>query len=77
MKKYTLANKIGTYSAIATATALPAVSFAADLQQPDVSQIVTYIGYAVGAIVAIGSAKLIPAVAMWLYSNLSGMAKRG
>lgn len=77
MKKYTLANKIGTYSAIATATALPAVSFAADLQQPDVSQIVTYIGYAVGAIVAIGSAKLIPAVAMWLYANLSSMAKRG
>lgn len=77
MKKYTFTQKLGTYSAVATATALPAIAFANDLQQPDVSQIVTYIGYAVGAIVAIGSAKLIPSVAMWLYSSLSSMAKRG
>lgn len=77
VSKVTIADKIGTYSAILVAMALPVISFAADLQEPDVSKVTTYIGYAVGAVVAIGSAKLIPAVAMWLYSSLGSMAKRG
>lgn len=59
-------------SAIAIAPA-----FAEDLAQPDTSKIVGYIGYATGAVVAIGSAKLIPAAAIWLYSKLASMVIRG
>lgn len=66
-----LSNKL----AVGAVVALPAVAFAND--QPDVSSIVTYIGYATAAIVAIGAAKLIPAAAMWLYSSLGSMVKRG
>lgn len=61
-----------TLSAIAIAPAL-----ADDLAQPDTSKIVGYIGYATAAVVAIGSAKLIPSAAMWLYSSLGSMVKRG
>lgn len=67
--------KTGNYLALATATAMPVFAFAADA--PDVSAITTYIGYATAAIVAIGTAKMIPAAAMWLYSSLTGMIKRG
>lgn len=75
VKKQNFVKKTGNYLAVGTATVLPAVAFAAD--QPDVSGIVTYIGYATAAIVAIGAAKLIPAAAMWLYSSLGSMVKRG
>lgn len=78
MKYQTLKQKTSSFGnkmAVATAVALPAVAFAND--QPDVSSIVTYIGYATAAIVAIGAAKLIPAAAMWLYSSLGSMVKRG
>lgn len=71
------ASKVGTISAIAVTTMLPAFAMAADLSAPDTSKIVEYIGYATAAIVAIGTAKLIPAAAMWLYSSLTGMIKRG
>lgn len=67
--------KIGNYGALAIAVMLPAFAFAADA--PDVSAITTYIGYATAAVVAIGTAKMIPAAAMWLYSSLTGMIKRG
>lgn len=56
-------------------TTIPA--FAAVPEAPDVSDVVTYIGYAVGAVVAVGSAKMLPAAAMWLYSSLVGMVRRG
>ena len=69
--------KLGNKFAVATATAMPLVAFAADPGAPDVTDVVTYIGYAVAAITAIGVAKMIPAVAMWLYSSLTGMVKRG
>lgn len=74
-QKPTLTQKLGNYSAVAVATALPAIAFANDA--PDVSSITTYIGYATAAVVAIGTAKMIPAAAMWLYSSLTGMIKRG
>lgn len=69
------ASGFGNKMAVTTAVALPAVAFAND--QPDVSNITNYIGYATAAIVAIGTAKLIPAAAMWLYSSLGSMVKRG
>ena len=70
--------KLGTKFTVATATAMPLVAFASqDLAAPDVTNVVTYIGYAVAAITAIGVAKMIPAAAMWLYSSLTGMVKRG
>lgn len=68
--------KLGNKFAVATATAMPLVAFAAPAA-PDVTDVVTYIGYAVAAITAIGVAKMIPAAAMWLYSSLTGMVKRG
>lgn len=64
-----------TALAIVLAMAMPTLAFAAD--QPDVSAVVTYIGYAVAALIAIGVAKLIPAAVMWLYSSLTTMIKRG
>lgn len=60
---------------IALIAVMPTFALAADA--PDVSSIVTYIGYATAAVVAIGVAKMIPAAAMWLYSSLTGMIKRG
>lgn len=72
-----LSTKLGNQLAVATATAMPLVAFAADPGAPDVTDVVTYIGYAVAAITAIGVAKMIPAAAMWLYSSLTGMVKRG
>lgn len=73
--------KNGRFSqAVATGVvlAITAVPALADVPQaPDVSDIVTYIGYAVAAITAIGVAKMIPAAAMWLYSSLTSMVKRG
>lgn len=72
-----LGNKLGNYTALAVVTAMPAVAFANGVEQPDVSQIVTYIGYATVAAVAIGNAKLIPAAAMWLYTKLANMSSRG
>lgn len=59
-------------SAIAIAPAL-----ADEIAQPDTSKVVGYIGYATVAAVAIGSAKLIPSAAMWLYSKLTSMVVRG
>lgn len=73
-----LSTKLGNQLAVATATAMPLVAFAAEVPAaPDVANVVTYIGYAVAAITAIGVAKMIPAAAMWLYSSLTGMVKRG
>lgn len=69
--------KLGNKLAVATVTAAPLVAFAAEATPPDVSPVVTYIGYAVAAITAIGVAKMIPAAAMWLYSSLTSMIKRG
>lgn len=70
-------SKIGTISAVAVTTMLPVFAMAADLSAPDTSKIVQYIGYATAAIVAIGTAKLIPSAAIWLYSSLTSMIKRG
>lgn len=75
--KHSKMSKISTMSAVAFTTLLPAVAFANDLAAPDTSKITTYIGYATAAVVAIGTAKLIPAAAMWLYSSLTSMIKRG
>ena len=76
--------KNGLYQKLSTALvttgvlALSATSaFADSPSAPDVTSVVTYIGYAVAAVVAIGGAKMIPAAAMWLYSSLTGMVKRG
>ena len=68
---------LGNKFAVATVAVAPVVAFAAEATPPDVSPVVTYIGYAVGAITAIGVAKMIPAAAMWLYSSLTSMIKRG
>lgn len=62
---------------VAAVAAMPLFALAEAPAAPDVSAIVTYIGYAVAAIVAIGTAKMIPAAAMWLYSSLTGAVKRG
>lgn len=62
---------------VALVAAMPLLAFAEAPAAPDVTDIVTYIGYAVAAIVAIGTAKMIPAAAMWLYSSLTGAVKRG
>ena len=72
-----LSTKLANQLAVATATAMPLVAFAEVPAAPDVANVVTYIGYAVAAITAIGVAKMIPAAAMWLYSSLTGMVKRG
>ena len=73
-----LSTKLGNQLVVATATAMPLVAFAAEAPAaPDVTNVVTYIGYAVAAITAIGVAKMIPAASMWLYSSLTGMVKRG
>lgn len=69
-------NPVAT-AAIAAVALVPTLSFAAVPEAPDLSDSLTYIGYAVVAIAAIGSAKMIPAAAMWLWSSLTGMAKRG
>lgn len=69
--------KLSNYAALATATMLPAMAFAEAPAAPDTSGIVTYIGYAVGAVVAIGAAKMIPSAAIWLYSALGSMIRRG
>lgn len=71
----TKTQKFGNALAVVAVTTAPAVAFAADA--PDVTPVVTYIGYAVAAITAIGVAKMIPSAAMWLYSSLTGMIKRG
>ncbi len=63
--------------AIATGIGLLSVNANAAPAEPDVTEVLTYIGYAVAAVAAIGSAKMIPAAAMWLYSSLTGMVKRG
>lgn len=71
----TKTQKLGNALGVVAVTTVPAVAFAADA--PDVTPVVTYIGYAVAAITAIGVAKMIPSAAMWLYSSLTGMIKRG
>lgn len=64
-------------TAVAVVAATPLFALAEVPTAPDVSSVVTYIGYAVAAVVAIGTAKMIPAAAMWLYSSLTGAVKRG
>lgn len=66
--------KVSNYAAVTTAVMMPALALA---NEPDVSSAVTYIGYATAAIVSIGVAKLVPSAAIWLYSSLTGMVKRG
>lgn len=74
----TLVDKAGNVLAVVAAPLVLAAPAMADVPTaPDVSNVVTYIGYAVAAITAIGVAKMIPAAAMWLYSSLTGMVKRG
>lgn len=68
-------SSLGNKMAVTTAFVLPAVAFANDA--PDTSSIITYIGYATAAIVAIGTAKLIPNAAIWLYSALGSAIRRG
>lgn len=70
-------SNILTTAVVAAVATLPVLAQAAVPEAPDVSESVTYIGYAVVAIGAIGAAKMIPAAAMWLWSSLTGMAKRG
>lgn len=77
MKINDLKQKAVNTATVATVAMLPAVAFANDVPEPDVSKIVTYIGVtAVTAIVAIGGAKFIPAAAMWLYTSITSMIKR-
>lgn len=64
-------------AAVGALALAPVLAFAEVPAAPDVTEVLTYIGYAVVAIGAIGSAKMIPAAAMWLWSSLTGMAKRG
>lgn len=66
-----------TAAAVGALALAPVLAFAEVPAAPDVTEALTYIGYAVVAIGAIGSAKMIPAAAMWLWSSLTGMAKRG
>ncbi|ELA08291.1 hypothetical protein MOMA_07006 [Moraxella macacae 0408225] len=74
MTKHTT-KKVGNALALVAVTTAPVVAFAAD--EPDVTKVVAYIGYAVAAITAIGVAKMIPSAAMWLYSSLTSMIRRG
>lgn len=77
MKINDLKQKAVNTATVATVAMLPAVAFANDVPEPDVSKIVTYIAVtAVAAIVAIGGAKFIPSAAIWLYTSINNMIKR-
>lgn len=64
--------------AVMASASLPAFANGdAALAAPDLTKIVAYISVtAVGAIVAIGGAKMIPAAALWLYTSITNMIKR-
>ncbi len=77
-KKCSKISKFKAVTVVGLSTlALNAHAAAPAVEKPDVSAVLTYIGYAVGAVVAIGSAKMVPSAAMWLYSSLTSMVKRG
>lgn len=61
---------------IGSVVAMPLLANAAG-EAIDTSGVVTTLGLAVAAVGALGAAKLAPAALTWVWSLVSGMAKRG
>lgn len=66
-----LSNKVALGAVIASPLAANAA------EAIDTSGVVTTLGLAVAAVGALGAAKLAPAALTWVWSLVSGMAKRG
>lgn len=70
---------VGAYNkaVVAGVVSLPALAFAAEPTAIDTTGVVATLALAVAAVGALGAAKLAPAALTWVWSLVSGMAKRG
>ncbi len=62
---------------VAGVVSLPALAFAEAPTAIDTTGVVATLALAVAAVGALGAAKLAPAALTWVWSLVSGMAKRG